>query len=713
MASTWSTNLKIELLGVGDTNWGTLTNNNFQYAFEDSITGYATVTFPSDANYDWAALYTNSNSSQEQRNLVLNVVGTLSTTRELIVPTIEKQYIVQNNTTGGQAITVKTSAGTGVTVPNGRKMHVYADGTNVIQMSDYDVSRTIGTLSLTTALSVASGGTGITSFGTGVATALGQNVTGSGGIVLATSPVLITPNLGTPSALTLTNATGLPIVNGTTGTLSISRGGTGITSFGMGVSTALGQNVTGSGGIVLDTSPTLVTPALGVATATSITLTTLNATSVEATNLRAKDGTAAATIANSTGKITISTELAVDNLNLSGNTLSTTNTNGNLTLAPNGSGSVFTDTANGVSLFVRNTTASSSGSSIISFQNLDGASNYRTVARASGVTDGNGGNGGFLVETAFSTALYKGLFVDKDSNVFFYDTSNNASLKWSAVDKYLGINQTSPTANLDVNGTAKISTDSSSAALSISQLGAGNALLIEDSANPDATPLVIDQFGNLIIGATARSTSVASKIEINSTGTETSGLTPSLNLTNWSSSSTLGGSNLSFFHYPSGSIGTVIDNTSGDLLGRISFFTRQSTTLYGGSISGSTASTLTGVNLSYSAASHRFTGSIKVGGTADRATTEGTNQLVLFNGTAPVGTLANGISFYSASGEANVMDAAGNATLLSPHDAETNEWIFRSKHTPSGKVLKINVERLLRFVNDHFGLEEIQEFVEK
>ncbi len=105
-------------------------------------------------------------------------------------------------------------------------------------------------------------------------------------------------------------------------------------------------------------------------------------------------------------------------------------------------------------------------------------------------------------------------------------------------------------------------------------------------------------------------------------------------------------------------------------------------------------------------------GNFKIGGGADRATTEGDKQLVLFDGTAPVGTLANGVSFYSASGEANVMDAAGNATLLSPHDAETNEWIFRSKHTPTGKVLKIDVERLLKFVNDHFGLDAVHEFIE-
>ncbi|MFZ9960131.1 MAG: carboxypeptidase-like regulatory domain-containing protein, partial [Candidatus Limnocylindrus sp.] len=59
---------------------------------------------------------------------------------------------------------------------------------------------------ITGTVAVANGGTGITAFGTGVATALGQNVTGSGGIVLATSPTLTTPSLGTPTVLTLTNA---------------------------------------------------------------------------------------------------------------------------------------------------------------------------------------------------------------------------------------------------------------------------------------------------------------------------------------------------------------------------------------------------------------------------------------------------------------------------------------------------------------------------
>ncbi len=94
----------------------------------------------------------------------------------------------------------------------------------------------------------------------------------------------------------------------------------------------------------------------------------------------------------------------------------------------------------------------------------------------------------------------------------------------------------------------------------------------------------------------------------------------------------------------------------------------------------------------------------KIGGTAARGTTEGTNQLVLFNGTAPAGTLTNGASFYAASGEMRVMDSAGNSTLLSPHDRETNEWIFDSTDTKTGKRLRIDVERILRFIDQKYGL---------
>ena len=74
-----------------------------------------------------------------------------------------------------------------------------------------------------------------------------------------TSPVLVTPNIGTPSAGILTNCTGLPMTTGVTGTLAVANGGTGVTSS------------TGSGNNVLSTSPALTTPNIGTPSAGVLT----------------------------------------------------------------------------------------------------------------------------------------------------------------------------------------------------------------------------------------------------------------------------------------------------------------------------------------------------------------------------------------------------------------------------------------------------------
>jgi hypothetical protein len=100
------------------------------------------------------------------------------------------------------------------------------------------IKQTLGAVNLATVTGILP----VTNGGTGVTTA-----TGSGSVVLSTSPTFTTPNLGTPSAATLTNATGLPIVAGTTGTLTVLRGGTGVTTS------------TGTGSVVLGTSPTFTT----------------------------------------------------------------------------------------------------------------------------------------------------------------------------------------------------------------------------------------------------------------------------------------------------------------------------------------------------------------------------------------------------------------------------------------------------------------------
>jgi hypothetical protein len=159
MASTFSS-LKFELIGTGeqDGTWGDTTNTNLGTAIEQAITGSGDVTF---ASADVTLTLSNTNAAQTARNLRLVCVGVSGGARQLIVPSIEKQYIIQNDL--ADAVTIRTSAGTGITVPAGKTMIVFNNGTDVVDAITYLSSLSAGNVSLTSALGVASGGTGRTS----------------------------------------------------------------------------------------------------------------------------------------------------------------------------------------------------------------------------------------------------------------------------------------------------------------------------------------------------------------------------------------------------------------------------------------------------------------------------------------------------------------------------------------------------------------------
>lgn len=134
MASTYSSSLKLTLIGDGDQSgiWGQTTNTNLGTLLEQAITGVQSIVM-SDANYTLTSF---NGVSDEARNAVLVVTGTNSVVRDLIPPVVKKLYVVYNNTTGGNAIRVIGTTGTGVNVPNGTYSLIYCDGTNFVQISN-------------------------------------------------------------------------------------------------------------------------------------------------------------------------------------------------------------------------------------------------------------------------------------------------------------------------------------------------------------------------------------------------------------------------------------------------------------------------------------------------------------------------------------------------------------------------------------------------
>ena len=133
MASTYSPSLRLELIGTGDQSglWGDTTNNNLGGLLEQAITGVETIPML-DLDYTLSSL---NGSVDEARNAVIIMTSGVSLTgsRNVFIPGEEKLYVFKNSTTGGQNLVVKTSGGTGYTVPNGKTCFIYCDGTDCFE----------------------------------------------------------------------------------------------------------------------------------------------------------------------------------------------------------------------------------------------------------------------------------------------------------------------------------------------------------------------------------------------------------------------------------------------------------------------------------------------------------------------------------------------------------------------------------------------------
>lgn len=213
MASTYS-NLKIQLMATGENSgtWGNVTNANLGDAIEQAIVETATVTF---ASANVTLTLSDSNSRQDARALRLNLAGTTAGARDLIVPAIQKPYLVNNGT--ADIITVKVSGQTGVAVPASTSMLLYNNGTDVGVAFNRVVANVVGNVTG----NVTGNLTGTASNATVLQTA--RNIQISGGATAANVSF-------DGSAAVDLNVTAINVDTATAGTLAVARGGTGATT---------------------------------------------------------------------------------------------------------------------------------------------------------------------------------------------------------------------------------------------------------------------------------------------------------------------------------------------------------------------------------------------------------------------------------------------------------------------------------------------------
>lgn len=233
--STYS-NLKIEEITLGDSGWGTSTTNNL-LAIQQALQSATLATGDFSSNVATLPWTNTSATTNTPRAMVLNITATLTGAGTLNMPAITggKAYLVVNNSAGGFAVTVKVTGMTGVSVPNGKAMWLWNNGTDIVDGVNY-----ISSLALGAALPLTSGGTGGTSAATAraslgaAASGANSDITSLSGLTTALS--IAQGGTGGATAAAARSALGaaasgansdITSLSGLTTPLSVAQGGTG------------------------------------------------------------------------------------------------------------------------------------------------------------------------------------------------------------------------------------------------------------------------------------------------------------------------------------------------------------------------------------------------------------------------------------------------------------------------------------------------------
>lgn len=282
MAVTTLLRLSLPAVGGEDGAWGDLVNNGITSLVDSAIAGRAVITM-ADAD---VTLSVNNASTDQARNMILDLQGTCSQPRNIICPALSKIYFVRNSTAGNQAVTIKTSGGTGISVPSGKTMIVMCDGTNVVEGINNINSLSVGGDPIVTLSAV-------------------QTLTNK----TITSPAISGANLtgailNTPASGTLTNCTGLPLTTGIVGNLPVGNLASGsnatVNTFWRGDGSWAVPPSTGGGGTGTVTSVNPISPPVngfGISITNNTTTPTITLTTTASGVLKGSSGALVAAIA--------------------------------------------------------------------------------------------------------------------------------------------------------------------------------------------------------------------------------------------------------------------------------------------------------------------------------------------------------------------------------------------------------------------------------